>query len=144
QRLLHRRRPEGGRPGHARPRPRRRQLRRPRRLPAHPTHHRGDIMSVDRGRVAGWLGGAAGAGGAGIAMLVCCTTTAAAAGGGLAATGGVLRSPWLIAAGLVVIALALAAFIVQRTGRPNAGADVCCPPSMVDPLPAPREETSQR
>src|SRR5262249_26046335 len=101
-------------------------------------------MSVDRGRAAGWLGGAAGAGAAGIAVLVCCTPpTAAAAGGGLAAAGGVLRSPWLIAAGVVVIALALAAFIVQRTGRPNAGADPCCPPSMVDPRPAPatRKET---
>jgi mercuric ion transport protein len=101
-------------------------------------------VSVDRGRVAGWLGGAAGAGGAGIAMLVCCTTTAAAAGGGLAAAGGVLRSPWLIAAGLVVVALALAAFIVQRVGRPNAGGDPCCPPSVANSRPAPPKETSQR
>jgi hypothetical protein len=67
-------------------------------------------------------------------MLLCCTTTAAAAGGGLAAAAGSMRSPWLIIAGLLVIALAFAAFIVQRTGRP-AGVDPCCPPSMADTQP---------
>jgi hypothetical protein len=74
-------------------------------------------MSVDRSRIAGWLAGVAGAGGAGIAMLVCCTTSTAAAGGGLAAAGGVLCSPWLIVAGVIVIAFAVAALIAQRTRR---------------------------
>ncbi len=88
-------------------------------------------MNTDRGRIAGWLGGIAGAGGAGIAMLVCCTTTAAVAGGGLAATGGILRSPWLIVAGLIVAALAITAIVLRRAGRTGVGED-CCPPSTTD------------
>jgi hypothetical protein len=86
-------------------------------------------MSVDRVRIAGWLGGIAGAGGAGIAMVVCCTTTVAIAGGGAAAAGGILRSPWLITAGLVVAALAIAAIVLRRTGHTDVGED-CCPPTV--------------
>jgi mercuric ion transport protein len=80
-------------------------------------------MSVDRARIAGWLGGIAGAGGAGIAIVVCCATTVAIAGGGLAAVGGILRSPWLITAGLVVAALAIAAIVLRRTGHAGVGED---------------------
>jgi hypothetical protein len=81
-------------------------------------------MSTDRNRIASWLRGVAGVGGAGIAMLVCCTTTAAVAGGGLAAAGGIVRSPWLITAGIIVAALAIAAVVVPRTGK--AGVDEEC------------------
>lgn len=106
-------------------------------------------MSAGRDRVAGWLGGMAGAGGAGIAMLVCCTTTAAAAGGGLAAAGGILRSPWLIVAGTVVIALALAALVVKHTGRHTSGdpggVDAgCCPPSVTTTGRAPTTKARKR
>jgi hypothetical protein len=86
-------------------------------------------MSVDRARIAGWLGGIAGAGGAGIAIVVCCATTAAIAGGGLAAAGGILRSPWLITAGLVVAALAIAAIVLRHTGHTGVGED-CRPPTV--------------
>jgi mercuric ion transport protein len=98
-------------------------------------------MSTDRRKIAGWLGRV---GGAGIAMLICCTTTAAAAGGGFAAAGGVLRSPWLIAGGLVVVAMAVAALIVQRIGRHDASGDECCPPTRFDPRQTAPKETSQR
>ena len=81
-------------------------------------------MSSDRNRLAGWLRGVAGAGRAGIAMLVCCVTTAAVAGGGLAAAGGVVRSPWLIAVGLIIAALTIAAVVLQRIGR--VGVDEAC------------------
>jgi hypothetical protein len=84
-------------------------------------------MSVDRARIAGWLGGIAGAGGAGIAIAVCCATTAAIAGGGLAAVGGILRSPWLITAGLVVAPLAIAAIVQRRPSHPGGGDDGCPP-----------------
>ena len=101
------------------------------------------LVSADRTRIAGWLGGAAGAGGAGIAMLVCCTTTAAVAGGGLAAAGGLLRSPWLITAGLIVAALAVAAIVVRRAGHTRVGED-CCPPAMSDPDTAATTRTGRR
>lgn len=48
-------------------------------------------MSVERKRVAGWLGGIAATGAAGIAAVFCCTPAAAIAG--VAATGGILRNP---------------------------------------------------
>ncbi|MFI7523378.1 hypothetical protein [Micromonospora globbae] len=99
-------------------------------------------MSVDRNRIAGWLGGVAGAGGAGIAMLVCCTTTVAIAGGGLAAAGGILRSPWLIVAGLAVAALAITAIVLRRTGHTSAGAH-CCPLSATDQDPAAAKAASK-
>ncbi len=76
-------------------------------------------MSTDRATVAGWLGGVAGAAGAGIGMVVCCVTIAAIAGGGLAAAGGILRSPWLVGAGLVVAVLATAAIILRRSAQPE-------------------------
>ena len=107
-------------------------------------------MSGGRDRVAGWLAGVAGAGGAGIAMLVCCATTAAVAGGGLAAAGGILRSPWLIVAGLVVAALAIAALVVKRTGRhpgsgEPAGADTgCCPTAVTGTGPAVTRQPGRR
>lgn len=98
-------------------------------------------MSVDRGGIAGVLGGVAGSGAAGIALLVCCATTATAAGGGLATTGGLLRSPWLIVAGVLIVALAGAAAIVHRTGR--GGFDSCCPLSEADLQPAATKEAKQ-
>jgi hypothetical protein len=98
-------------------------------------------MSTDRNRIAGWLGGVAGAGGAGIAIVVCCTTTVAIAGGGLAAAGGIVRSPWLITAGLIVVALAIAAIVVRRTGRAGVGED-CCAPSVTDTDPAVSKQAS--
>jgi hypothetical protein len=79
-------------------------------------------MSTDRNRIASWLSGVAGAGGAGIAMLVCCPTTKAVAGG-------ILRSPWLITAGLVVAALAIATIALRRTGHAGIGED-CYPPTV--------------
>jgi hypothetical protein len=84
-------------------------------------------MSVDRARIAGCLGRIAGAGGAGIAMVLCSTTTVAIAGGGLAAAGGILRSPWLITADLVVPALAIAAIVLRRTAHSGVGEDGCRP-----------------
>jgi hypothetical protein len=88
-------------------------------------------MRADRTTIASWLGGVAGAGGAGIAMLVCCATTAAAAGGGLAAAGGIVHSPWLITAGIIVAAMAIVAVILRRIGRAGAG-QACYPPSLPD------------
>ena len=100
-------------------------------------------MSVDRNSVAAWLGRAATAGGAGVAMLVCCVTTAAIASGGLAAAGGILRTPWLIAAGLVVATLAVADIVVRRTGHRIGGTNRC-PPSTTDTDPAASKEPSNR
>jgi hypothetical protein len=98
-------------------------------------------VNTRREQVAGWLGGIAGAGGAGIAMLVCCTTTVLHhdRGGGRrrpGAAGGLLRSPWLIAACVAVLTVAGAALVVQRTGHDGADHHACYPPSTptaVDP-----------
>ena len=85
-------------------------------------------MSVERSEVASWLGTGAAADAAGIAAVFCCTP-AAVAGASVAATGGILRNPWLITAGiLIVAALAIAALVLPRTG----GAENCCPPTVTD------------
>jgi hypothetical protein len=100
-------------------------------------------VSVDRSRIAGWLGGVAGAGAAGIAMLVCCaTTTTAAAGGGLAAAGGVLRSPWLIVAGLVIIVLAAPRSLCGTAATAPAVVPYGAP-SAADPQPAATNEAGE-
>jgi|SRR6476619_2563175 hypothetical protein len=79
-------------------------------------------MSVERTTIARWLGGVAAAGGAGIAALFCCAAPAAAAAGGLTAAGGILRNPWLLTAGiLVVAALAIAALVLRRTDWDRVG-----------------------
>lgn len=86
-------------------------------------------MSVERKRVAGWLGGIAATGASGIAAVFCCTPAAAVAGASVAATGGILRNPWLITVGiLLVAAMAIAALVLRRTG----GAENCCPPMVTD------------
>ncbi len=73
-------------------------------------------MSLERSKVAGWLGGVAAAGGAGIAALFCCTPAATVAGASVAAIGGILRNPWLITAGiLIVVVLATAALVLRRS-----------------------------
>ena len=92
-------------------------------------------MSVERKRAAGWLGGAAAAGAAGIVAAFCCAPAAAVAGAGVAATGGILRNPWLISAGILIVAvLAIAALVLRRTG----GAENCCPPTVTAPGLQPR------
>ncbi len=45
--------------------------------------------------------------------------------------GGILRSPWLITAGLILAALAIAAIVLRRTGRAAVGDD-CCPPLVIE------------
>jgi hypothetical protein len=97
-------------------------------------------VSADRRRVADWLGGVAGVGAAGIAMLVCCATTIAAAGGGVAAAGGILRSPWLIIAGVVLSAVAVAAIILRRSGRAK---DTVCGPLTIGPTAGTGQDGSQ-
>ena len=74
-------------------------------------------MSVERKRAAGWLGGAAAAGAAGIVAAFCCAPAAAVAGAGVAATGGILRNPWLISAGILIVALLAIAALGPATHR---------------------------
>ena len=74
------------------------------------------------------MGGVATAGGAGIAALFCCAPAATVAGASVAVTGGILRNPWLITAGiLIVVVLAIAALILRRS---TGGAENCCPPTV--------------
>ena len=88
-------------------------------------------MSVERKKAASWFGGLAATGAAGIAAVFYCTPAAAVAGAGVAASGGILRNPWLITAGiLIVVALAIPALVVLR--RSTGDAENCCPPTVTD------------
>lgn len=68
---------------------------------------------------------------AGLAVL-CCAGPALVAGGALSVIGGAVRSPWLIAAGAVLV-VAAAGYTLARHRRRGvrdgaAGSDECCPP----------------
>lgn len=68
---------------------------------------------------------------AGLAVL-CCAGPALVAGGALSMIGGAVRSPWLIAAGAVLV-VAAAGYTFARHARRGvgdgaAGADECYPP----------------
>ena len=87
-------------------------------------------MSVERKKAASWFGGLAATGAAGIAAVFYCTPAAAVAGAGVAASGGILRNPWLITAGiLIVVALAIPALVLRRS---TGDAENCCPPTVTD------------
>ncbi len=73
--------------------------------------------------------GTAAAVGAALVMVVCCVGPALLAGGALGALGGVLRSPWLIAVGTLVVATAI--ILVVRRGRADRAH--CCRPPLNPP-----------
>ena len=59
------------------------------------------------------MGGVAAAGGAGIAALFCCAPAATVAGASVAVTGGILRNPWLITAGILIpVSPAVPSFLI--------------------------------
>lgn len=70
----------------------------------------------------------------GVALLavLCCAGPALVAGGALSAIGAAVRSPWLIAAGAVLVVAAagytLARHRRRHVGACAAGSDECCPP----------------
>ena len=66
---------------------------------------------------------------AGLAVL-CCAGPALVAGGGLSAIGAGVRSPWLIAAGAVLVVAAVGYTLARHRRRSvgGAGSDECCPP----------------
>jgi|UPI00067EACD0 hypothetical protein len=72
------------------------------------------------GGVAGPLAVAGGA----LAVVVCCAGPALIAGGVLAGLGGVLTSPWLLGAGLLVVAAAVGYTLRRRAAGKAAR---CCP-----------------
>ncbi|WP_371811951.1 hypothetical protein [Kocuria sp. TGY1127_2] len=59
-------------------------------------------------------------------MVLCCALPLLIAGGALAGVGGVLGSPWVISAGLVVVAVAVIASLRRRRRNDVQG---CCPPT---------------
>ena len=73
----------------------------------------------------GGIGGPLAVAGAALAMVVCCAGPALIAGGVLTGLGGVLTSPWLIGAGVLVIAAALGYTLRRRAAGMAAR---CCPP----------------
>lgn len=78
--------------------------------------------------------------GAAGAMAVCCTVHLAAAGA-FAALGGWLISPWLVVAGLALLAVAGATLIQRR--RRGHHSDNCCPPQAHQPRPTERPTARQ-
>lgn len=68
---------------------------------------------------------------AGLAVL-CCAGPVLVAGGALAVIGGAVRSPWLIAAGALLVVAAAGYTLARHRGRGGrdgaAGSDQCCPP----------------
>jgi len=68
--------------------------------------------------------------GVGLAVL-CCAGPALVAAGALSVIGGAVRSPWLIAAGAVLLVSAAGYVLVRhrrRGGSEGAGSDARCPP----------------
>lgn len=72
----------------------------------------------------GGFGGLLAVAGGVLAMVACCAGPALIAGGVLAGLGGVLTSPWLLAAGVLVVAAAVG-YTLRRRARKATG---CCPP----------------
>lgn len=90
----------------------------------------------------GGFGGLLAVAGGVLVMVACCAGPALIAGGVLAGLGGVLTSPWLLAAGVLVVAAAVG-YTLRRRARKATG---CCPPRPGSPRSAPadrdRTETS--
>jgi mercuric ion transport protein len=68
-------------------------------------------------------GGLLVAAGAGLLLIACCAGPALIAGGALAGIGGFLRSPWVIAAGVLLVVVAVLA-VPRRHKQDND----CCEP----------------
>lgn len=73
--------------------------------------------------------------GVALLMIACCALPVLITGGALAGLGGLLGSPWLIAAAVVLVAAAIA--VVVRRRRSGRGA--CCPPTGTATYPVDRE-----
>ena len=81
----------------------------------------------------GGFGGLLAVAGGVLVMVACCAGPALIAGGVLAGLGGVLTSPWLLAAGVLVVAAAVG-YTLRRRARKATG---CCPPRPGSPRSAP-------
>jgi mercuric ion transport protein len=68
-------------------------------------------------------GGLLMAAGAGLLMIACCVLPLLIAGGALAGIGGFMRSPWVIAAGVLLVVVA-----VLAVPRRHKWDDECCEP----------------
>lgn len=65
--------------------------------------------------------------GAVVVAVLCCAGPALLAGGALSGIGGVLRNPWLIGVGALILAAAVIYTLRQRAAR-RRDSDACCPP----------------
>lgn len=72
---------------------------------------------------------------AGLLMVVCCAGPLLVAGGALGAIGGVLRNPWLITVGAVVLLTGTVHVLRCRARRRGAGPQDCCPTGPAPPTP---------
>ncbi|MFI5627586.1 hypothetical protein ACIA03_29285 [Nocardioides sp. NPDC051685] len=78
--------------------------------------------------------------GAALLMILCCAGPALIAGGALAGIGGLLRNPWVIGAGIAVLALAVLSIARRRSGATN---DCCTPTRHADsPADSPADTTA--
>ncbi|APU43430.1 hypothetical protein [Streptomyces sp. TN58] len=99
------------------------------------------MVSVSRERSG--LGEVAAAVGAALLMVACCAGPLLMAGGALRAVGGVLRNPWLITVGVVVLLMGAGYVLRCRVRRRRGTGDQDrCPtvpgPSLDDGDPGPR------
>lgn len=81
--------------------------------------------------------------GAALAMVLCCAGPALVAGGLLAGIGGLLRNPWVIGAGIAVLALAVLVTLTRHR-RSRDTDDCCAPPARHTPTIHPPKDRYHR